>query len=249
MILCKSSDSKKTRDIKTINISIDEMPHRPEHKFKSTKERIKFIKGVEMIVRGSMEYREYIRFLRENMDMNRCAVLQNIMAGDGKKYSIEIHHEPFTLYAIVETILDKYEDKDEFINPYTIAEEVMELHYEGKVGLIPLSTTQHQLVHDGQIFIPLQQIYQDYHKFYEEYEPWISSDTKDLLQFKVDMSMKCEKIQSDVLDPTFVYVNIDGFDFPSVPDEWKERKKSIENPDPELAKDPPIYKIGMDMNA
>lgn len=230
MILCKTSDAARKRQIKNVNIAIEELPHRPEHAFKGEKERIKFIKSVEQIIRSSLEYKDYIKFLRENMHMNRCAVLKNIVKDGTRKYSIEIHHEPFTLFYIVAIVLTKYEDLGKFINPYEIAEEVMELHYEGKVGLIPLSLTQHELVHDAQIFIPLQHIYQDYHLFYEEYEPWIPPEVQDMLQFKVDWSMKCGSIQSDVLEPEFVYVNVDGFDFPNVPTEWADRKRALEPP-------------------
>lgn len=237
MILCKSSDSAKKRAIKTINITIDEYPKRPDYSFRSLKERIKFIKTVEQIVRGSIEYREYTTFLKDHFGMNRCAIFQNISNENGKKYTIEIHHDPFNLFNIVLIVLTKYEETGRFINPYEIADEVMGLHYEGKVGLIPLSITQHQLVHDGQIFIPLQMIYQDYHKFFEEYEEYIPDEIKEMIQYKVDLSMKCGQFQSNVLNPEFVYVNIDGFDFPEVPSDWAKKKLLINDNDENTMQD------------
>ena len=35
------------------------------------------------------------------------------------------------------------------------------------------------------------------------------------------MSLECSKIQSDS-EPEYVYLNVDGFNFPEVPEEWKE---------------------------
>ena len=160
MILCKSTQNKKTRPIKTIQVTIEDFPRRPAYHFKTEQERTKFIKRLERLCRGSMEYRQYVKFLREKMDMNRCEVLQGLASTKDKQYSIEIHHEPLTLFAIVDIVLSKYEDLGRMIDPFAIANDVMCLHYEGKVGLIPLSKTMHELVHAGQVFIPLTHIYQ-----------------------------------------------------------------------------------------
>lgn len=249
MIICKSSDSMRKRASKTINITLDETPRRPQHHFKTDRERVKFIKQIEALCRSSMEYRDYIKFLRDNMDMNRCAVLKNLVSTKEKQYSIEIHHEPLTLFSIVDVVLTKYEDLGKFIDPFEIAAEVMSLHYEGKVGLIPLSITQHELVHDGQIFIPLTKIYQypGFVSFCEEYEQWINPNIQDTISYKLEMTQKCGDIQSNCLDPEFVYVNVDGFDFPQVPEEWGEKRKllgdgdSLDTPDENI---PTTFRIG-----
>lgn len=250
MILCKPSDSKRKRAIKTINVDIEEYPQRPRYDFKSERDMVKFIKRVETIIRSSQEYKEYIKFLKNNMDMNRCAILKNIVSGDGKRYSIEIHHEPFSLFSIVQVVLCKNQMAEKDINPYDIANEVMELHYSGKVGLIPLTATQHGMVTDGRIFIPLQMIYQDYHKFFEEYEEFIPEKVQNLLQFKVDMSLRCDKVQSNDLDTEFVYINVDNFDLPEVPEEWGKRKELLENAieNPLLTEEEtPVFQVGDDL--
>ena len=40
------------------------------------------------------------------------------------------------------------------------------------------------------------------------------------IELIIQMSQKADDIVSDCLDPEFTYINIDGFDFPNVPDEW-----------------------------
>lgn len=233
MILYKNgaSANARKRDIKTINLAIEEMPERPKYIFKTNRDRIKFIKMCESLIRGSMEYKEYISFLKNHMDMNRCAVLTGLTSENGRKYSIEIHHGPFLLFEIVDTVISKREALNEKINPYLIAEEVMKLHFDEKVGLIPLSFTMHELVHNDKIFIPLQYYYQRYDEFYDEYEEYISEVTKNKIELLINMSMKCDKIQSDILDPEFVYVNVEGFNFPEIPEEWGKmlQKADLEN--------------------
>lgn len=215
-------NNKRVRTIQTLKLDIDEKPERPSYAFRSDREKVKFILMVESMVRKSNDYRELVQFVKTNMDMKKCLVLRGLNFSNGKKYSIEIHHEPFTLYDIVETVINAQTAEGKVMNPFMIADEVLSLHYEGMVGLIPLSITVHELVHDDQIFIPLQLVYQDYDKFYEEYHPFIPDNVKSKVEAKAGLSLKTGEILSDVLDPCFTYLDVDGFNFPEVPDEWKD---------------------------
>ena len=54
----------------------------------------------------------------------------------------------------------------------SVAYEVMFLHYNGLVGLIPLSATVHELVHNKYLFVPLDRVYgywEDFYNMYFEY--------------------------------------------------------------------------------
>ena len=214
-------NGKRERPNKTINVNIDELPKRPEIKYSTPKHREKHIKTCESVIRKSLEYKEYIKFLKENLDMSRCTVLKNIKNGNGRHYRIEIHHEPFTLFDIAETVINRRLDAGEPINPLLVADEVMELHYSGEIGLIPLTVTMHELVHNGRIFIPLQFIYQKYDVFCKEYEKYMNPSVIEKIEAKANLSLHTEDIVSDSLNVEFVYVNIDGFDFPKIPDDWK----------------------------
>lgn len=210
------------RKKRTLSISVDEKPIRPVTVLKSQRDRHKFILQCEKFIRSSLEYREYMSFLKKNMDYNRCAVLNNVTNGNGKKYSIEIHHEPFTLYDLVDIEITRREALGVPLQLLSIAESVMEYHYEGIVGLIPLSKTQHELIDSYKCFIPLQHIYQDYHKYYEEFEEYIEicEHIQKKIEVKVNLSLQCDKIQSDS-NPEYVYIDVEGFNFPVIPEEWK----------------------------
>lgn len=223
MILYRQNfaEGKIIRPSRTMQVHIDELPQRSEPKYNTPRDREKYIKTVEQIIRRSDPYKAYVKFLKENLDMNRCLVLKNVRNTSGKHYSIEIHHEPFTLFDIVETVISKRLQLGESIRTLPVADEVMGLHYEGKVGLVPLTVTMHELVHAGRIFIPLQYIYQDYAAFFKEYEPYFNQTTVDKVEAKVNLSMHSENIVSDALDIEFVYTDIDGFSFPEIPEEWK----------------------------
>lgn len=225
MILFKNSMTagKRERKSRTMQVHIDELPKRFTPKYSTPRDQEKYIKNVEAVCRKSMEYKAYIQFLRQNLDMNQCTVLKNVISKSGKHYRIEIHHEPFTLFDIVQTVIQKRLDLRESISELKVADEVMGLHYDGKVGLIPLTVTMHELVHNGRIFIPLQYVYQDYSGFYQEYQQYIEDNPilKDKIEAKVNLSMRTEDIVSDALNVEFVCLDVDGFQFPEIPPEWK----------------------------
>lgn len=244
MVLYKNTNTvrqRKDRQRHVLQLNIEEMPERPKFLDRTAKERRKFIETCEKVIRSSKEYRDYIKYLKEHFDMDACAIFENVRKGNGKKYTIEIHHEPFTLFQITDTVLQKKQDCVEPINPFTIADEVMDLHYKGYVGLIPLSKTAHELVTNDKIFIPLQYVYQRYDLFFDQYEPFMRDYVKELIQLKVEKSIQCDMIQSDVLDPDVTYVDIEGYSYPEVPAQWsdaiaarKEYERGTLNPD-----DPP----------
>lgn len=228
----KPTSPRIQRASQNLTINIEELPERPKFLNRTTRERRKFITKVEHMVRTSKEYKDYIKYLKVHFDMSHCEVLPNIVSGNGKKYSIDLHHEPFQLSWITDTVLTKHEDMGETLNPFYLADEITELHYREVVGLIPLSKTQHELVHSDRIMIPLNYVYQRYDVFADEYDLWIPDYVKDLIKLKVLRTMQSNQIQSDVLlNPTVTYIEVDGFNFPEVPPEWENalaRQRKIE---------------------
>lgn len=185
----------------------------------SEKERVKFIKTTERIVRSSQEYKDYIYYLRKEIDMTQCSFFNNVNNKDYRKISIEIHHEPFTLFDITQTVLNKFLLTGLPINYFKISEEVMKLHYQGRVGLVPLSSTVHQLVGEGKLFIPLQNVYGDFISFLEEYDQFIPDDTKSVLEIKLKMSKEVEKPDMSILEKKYIYLEVDGFSLPQLIEE------------------------------
>ena len=72
------ANNKRARDKREMKVNIDELPKRPIPKYTSPRDREKYIKTCEMVIRKSMEYKEYIKFLRENMEMDECIILSNL---------------------------------------------------------------------------------------------------------------------------------------------------------------------------
>lgn len=201
-----------------INIPEQEKLSKDIH-FKCEKDKTKFIKSCELLIRGSEEYRDWIDYLKKYKDMDKCAVFQNLNSTEMKKIKLEIHHGPFSLYDIVTIVVNKYIKEDIPIDYFDISEEVMRLHYENKVGLIPLSKTVHKLVHDGKIFIPLQAYYGPAMVgFIKEYEEYLG-EYEDILREIIEASAQIAREGTQdlsILDKRYVYLNVDGVELPHI---------------------------------
>ena len=179
-----------------------------------------------------MEYKDYILFLKDYVNMNHCAFFTNVANKEGSKVRIEIHHEPLTLFDIVAIVLEKHLAEGVPISDFYIAEEVMELHYQNKVGLIPLSKSIHQIVHHSDdIFIPINLVYGNYKEFLDEYLEFCNDDFSDMILDKVEGKIEKTKYLKESmfnsLNPEYVYIEVDGYQLP--------KKVEIESDKKEIA--------------
>jgi len=141
-----------------------------------TKKLHKFIKHVESKFRASEQYKNYLGFIKYEFDLTNCSILGNI---DDDDASIELHHYPFTLYDITEICLNYHFKNNINLNSFKLIEYLLELHYQNLIGLVPLSETVHELVHnkDSGIFIAKESIFGNVNKFVEIYKDYIPTDT------------------------------------------------------------------------
>ena len=144
-----------------------------------------FIKGTEKIVRTSDDYRKYIGYLKNDLSLTSCAFLNHV---NDESVDIEMHHYPFTLYDICNIVMEK-QIRTEKMTTFSVAKEVMKIHFDNMIGLIPLSKTVHDLAHSGEIFINLKQVFGDYNKFIEEYYKYIPVNLMNNYNKLIDMSI------------------------------------------------------------
>lgn len=141
-----------------------------------------YFKDVEKDVRQSFEYRAFIKYIRENMNMDRCAFINGVSNEESFDIKIEIHHYPFSLRDIVEIVYKKRAYYHESIDISMVAKEVMELHYKLIIGLIPLSETVHELAHNGRLFIPADVVMGRYNVFVDYYKPFCAPEQLEVLE-------------------------------------------------------------------
>lgn len=174
------------------------------------KELEKFIKDVETQVRKSFEYKEMIKYLREFFGMDKCAFLDEVSNKENYGVKIEIHHYPFTLRDIVETVIRKRSYYNESMELQMVSKEVMELHYKLMVGLISLSQTVHELAHSGKIFIPVDKVLGRFDLFVEYYKPFCDAQLLDILDRIEKYTQEYENpiLNTNILEQNYVKYSI-----------------------------------------
>ncbi len=195
-----------------ISISTDEM-FLPENFYIEMPEDdpklyIRGIRGLERIIRQSLEYKNFVRYLKQELNLSRCLFLPGIDQTNekiGKDVTVELHHYPFTLYDITDTVVRKEIAKGNYpIDRFHVCNLITLIHYQLKVGLVPLSSTAHELAHSGSIFIHLNQVHGNYKEFFKEFFPYIRDELKESLETIETMSQAMDvesmKDSSSVLD-------------------------------------------------
>lgn len=173
----------------------------------------KYLKDIEKECRTSFEYKAMVKYMRENMDMNRCAVYENVNNIDTAKIKIHLHHHPFTLWDISQIVFKKRCAMNESLKVSMVAKEVMFLHYKLMVGLIPLSETVHELVHNMYLFIPIDKVLGNVQQFINMYEPYFEPEQHDSLERIYEFTRTYNEevaAHKDLLSKHYIYLDTTG---------------------------------------
>ena len=178
----------------------------------------KYIEDIERLVRSSREYREAIQYMRKYINMNSSLFFRNVNNIESTKIKIELHHYPFTLFDIVITVFNKRTRLQEPLDVELVAKEVAYLHYFLVIGLVPLSKTEHKLVHNQALFIPLELngnpiVLGDYNKFVEMYEKDIPEDAMVRFNTYKELTANYNQItNTQILEISPTYLKLPGSD-------------------------------------
>lgn len=138
----------------------------------------KFIKATEKLVRSNKDYNIYLDYLRNDKNLNSCTFLHTVENGEAL---IELHHFPFTLYTICSVIANHLLSIEEKVSTFYLADKVIQEHFNEIIGLVPLSTTIHELAHLGKIILLKKNIYGKYIDFFNKYNNYFSDSEKSII--------------------------------------------------------------------
>jgi hypothetical protein len=161
---------RKVSDEADESIRLDEVPA-PDFDMTYRHLTTKILKYLTITARKLPEFRNFMQFVKTNLDVNHCSFFQEYSMPNG--FTIELHHHPFSLYDICEAVAMKYMEKQGYIETFIVAEEVVMLHYRFLVGLTPLNPTAHDLVHAGELAIDPSMIVGNWKDLYGEYLPYL----------------------------------------------------------------------------
>lgn len=150
--------------------------YKPKEYFYMPDDFTKFAKDTEKLVRKHEDYSIYKDWLMHTVGLNFCQVSTDIYDTDA---TIEMHHGPlFTLFDYVSIILAKKIACNEKITTFRVADEVLQEHFELRVQTVMLAVTNHEAVHNRDIWLNIKQGFGDIAGFIERYKPYLSDEQK-----------------------------------------------------------------------
>lgn len=191
----KKPNKNPTLDAKT---SLFEIPFFKDVEYFSNLENfVSFVKAVEKMVRASNYYRRYISELKEEIGLTYCQVLSNI---DDESANIEMHHGPIlTLFDYVAIITDYMLYHNIPVTTFSVANKVIEEHFEHNVQVVMLSKTVHELVHEDDIFINFKQAFGNLNRFLEKYKDGINKEQINKINIYINLCHKYNSFDKETL--------------------------------------------------
>ena len=169
---------------------------------------VRFIKSAERLVRKDPDYKKYLAYVKETLGLNRCSILGRV---DSESASIELHHGPImNLFDICRIVLLDQLDTYGKATAYSVAEEVMELHFKNKIQFVMLSEVIHQSVHGANRFINLKHAYGDIGWFIKRYLKHFTTYQINVIRKYAHLS---NKYDSDVLDLAKISEDVGEFGY------------------------------------
>jgi len=130
-----------------------------------SKEKTYLIGCIERQVRNQKSFKDYFKLLKTQDSFSKCVM-------SGSDHKLELHHYPFTLYDIVETVLNSCLNSG--FTTFQISYMVIHLHFKLHIGLIPLSSLYHDMYHAGTLKLDPRLIRGNYVEFITQYSKFMS---------------------------------------------------------------------------
>ena len=132
--------------------------------FQDDVEEMRWLKKLANFIRKSPEYATWSKQLKDHLGLSVCSFTKEDSREGGA--TVDLHHHPLTLVDICTIVLDylmeKYQGDRTRVNSFLIGEHVMRLHYEMKVGIVPLLKSLHEKYHNEPFPIPMEWVIGDW---------------------------------------------------------------------------------------
>jgi hypothetical protein len=187
-------------------------------------------------IRRSLEYKQYFRYLKHNTNMDIDTLLPFLTTRLNKNkhaasVQLELHHTPFKLVEVVRTICNKHIIDHGYAEEFDVGNEVMLLHYRNLIGLIPLTHTVHELVHNEQCDVCPNLVWGYWKTYIAEYFPYFDYVSKQKCEAMKDWELTAAPYRiPEVLKVKYSVIQCEGFPLWQHPvlDEHTYRNKAID---------------------
>lgn len=174
--------------------------NKDEDYFSNYDNYIAFVKGVEDQVRNHPSYKKYINYLKTKVKLNKCQVFSDITTED-EGVDIEMHHGPvFTLFDVCSIVLEYFIMKKWKITTFSVAKQVLLEHRRNRVQVVMVTSTAHEAIHNGDVFINIHQAWGDLAAFIKKYDGAIGNEYREQINRYIDRSLMYDSTDFSVFD-------------------------------------------------
>jgi len=154
----------------------------------------KFIKNCELIVRRSLEYKEWRNYIVDVLQINECMITHERM----DEVTIEVHHHVPSLYTLITALVNKCIEENLQFCTFDICQQAIELHFQNRVGYVTLLKSMHEKFHNGKLDVPISYVKGDYTYFVREYSKYLDEAELETLQARLAVNEhNCTWIRND----------------------------------------------------
>lgn len=166
--------------------------------FITAENRNKFIKSCERMCRSDEDYKKFISYVTNVVGIDFCQVSSQIYGTDA---DIEMHHGPlFTLYDYASVILESFIAKNKRITTFDITDQLLQEHFDCHVQVVMLAVTNHEAVHNRDIFLNIKQGFGDISGFIEKYKDYLSDNQKYRIWKYIDVCKSTDSFDNNIFD-------------------------------------------------
>jgi hypothetical protein len=141
----------------------------------------KFIKNCEMMIRRSIEYKEWRNYIVDVLQVNECMITHERM----DEVTVEVHHHVPSLYTLTCALVNKHIEENEEFCTFDICQEAINLHFQNRVGYVTLLKSIHEKFHNGKIDVPISFVKGDYNYFVREYSKYLDESDIETIQSRL----------------------------------------------------------------
>ena len=181
-------DEKQTGEIKsnteTLQIYSERHPFSLSlriNNFENEAEYKKFVKNCEMMIRRSLEYKEWRNYIVDVLQINECMITHERM----DEVTIEVHHHLPSLFTLVTALVNKCIEGNTDFCTFDICQQAIELHFQNRVGYVTLLKSMHEKFHNGKLDVPIQYVQGDYNYFIREYSQYLDESAIETIQARL----------------------------------------------------------------
>jgi hypothetical protein len=182
--MIKNSQITINSNVETLELYSDKYPFTLSlriRNFHSEADYKKFVKNCEMIIRKSVEYKQWRDYIVDVLQINECMITHERM----DEVTIEVHHHVPSLFGLVKALVNQHIETNTDFCTFDICTKAIEIHFKNRVGYVTLLKSMHEKFHNGRLDIPIDFVKGDYNYFVREYSKHLDETDIDTMQSRL----------------------------------------------------------------